>query len=105
MPSVEEYRELLAHHGLLRSANLPPLTAHTMVRGLTFDSRESSPGTLFVCKGAHFVPGYLLDALSRGAVAYVAEQAIPEAGETPSLLVTDIRKAMAVLGNAFYGEA
>lgn len=105
MPRVKDYREMLADNGLLLSAELTPETAEAEVTGLTYDSRESSRGTLFVCKGAHFVPGYLTDALARGAIAYVAERAIPEAGEAPCLLVSDIRKAMAVLGNAFYGEA
>ncbi len=39
------------------------------VSNLTFDSREVTPGTLFVVKGAEFQPKYLVSAVEKGAFA------------------------------------
>ena len=60
----------------------------TEITGLSFDSREVEPGTLFVCKGAGFKQEYLDAAIERGAIAWVSGP--------------DIRRAMAVLSNLFY---
>lgn len=69
---------------------------------LTFDSRAVIPGTLFVCKGAAFREEFLRDAASRGAAAYVAER--PYDVDLPALIVDDVRRAMAVLANRFFGS-
>ena len=73
------------------------------VLGLTYDSRQVSAGTLFVCKGAHFRTEYLQSALNLGAVAYVSETdyGLP----VPCLRVTDVRKAMVSLAEVFYDNA
>ena len=63
----------------------------TEITGLTFDSREVVPGALFICKGSGFKQEYLDAAIERGAAAWVSGP--------------DIRRAMAVLANLFYGEA
>ncbi|MBQ6670796.1 MAG: UDP-N-acetylmuramyl peptide synthase [Firmicutes bacterium] len=60
------------------------------ITGLSCDSRQVSPGTLFVCKGAAFKPEYLQQAIEKGAAAYVAGK--------------DIRRAMAILANMFYDD-
>lgn len=70
---------------------------------VTFDSRAAGQGSLFVCKGSTFRPSYLADAVARGACAYLAERAYPEAG-VPGLVVSDVRKAMARLAVAFFGN-
>lgn len=49
--------------------------------------------TLFICKGAAFRPQYLLDAVKKGAVAYISETKMEV--PVPGLIVKDIRKAMA----------
>ena len=70
-----------------------PLTKEaleTQITGLSCDSRTVAPGTLFVCKGAAFRPEYLTMAIEKGAAAYAAGP--------------QIRRAMAVLANAFYEE-
>ena len=40
---------------------------------LTYDSREVTEGTLFICKGAAFKAEYLDAAIEKGAIAYVSE--------------------------------
>lgn len=98
------------------------------VKGVTYNSMEAAEGTLFVVKGAHFREQYLSDAINKGAVCYVRED--PDAPETAAcsivsdeeaaaagkritdkakascvdIWVRDIRKAMPVIAETFYGK-
>ncbi|MBR0308570.1 MAG: UDP-N-acetylmuramoyl-L-alanyl-D-glutamate--2,6-diaminopimelate ligase [Mogibacterium sp.] len=45
------------------------------VRGVTYNSKEVKEGFLFVAKGAHFKEQYLEDAIAKGAVCFVREDA------------------------------
>jgi len=72
---------------------------------VTYNSREAGRGTAFVCKGAHFKVQYLRDAVNAGSVCYITEQ---EYGlgtdDCPEILVSDIRRAMPVIAESFYGR-
>jgi UDP-N-acetylmuramoyl-L-alanyl-D-glutamate--2,6-diaminopimelate ligase len=76
----------------------------TVVTGVTHDSRQVSPGDLFVAvpgfdrDGRDFIP----DAVRRGAGAVAAEAPL-QAG-VPVVLVTSARRALADLAAAFYGH-
>ena len=103
--------------------------AATEVAGVTYNSKEVKPGYLFVCKGAHFREEYLDEAIKRGAGCYVSEieassdqdacsidAASSSAegasndkvqfaeGEPVAIGVKDIRKAMPVIAETFYGR-
>lgn len=67
---------------------------------LTFNSKDVQNNTLFVCKGANFKRDYLIDAIDKGAIAYVSE--IDYQVNIPLVLVKDIRLSMIDLANAFY---
>ncbi len=74
------------------------------VTDLAFDNRLVKPGTLFFC-----VPGFTRDghdfapdAVSRGAVALVAERELGLG--VPEVVVDDVRAAMAVAAARFYGD-
>ena len=95
-----EYVELLRGEGLLDAEPSKDLQ-FAPVQQLTFDSREAAPGTLFVCKGEAFKPEYLEKAFEAGAFCYVSE--VRYAGEHPVILVSDIRRAMALMAELFYG--
>ena len=92
-------------HGIVRDT-VPPLIIP--ITHLSYDSRNVKAGTLFFCKGAHFEPEYLAQAVKAGAVAYVSEQDYSEflasAGlpEVPILLVREIRPAIADCAALFY---
>jgi len=89
--------------GPLVSKHLAP--ADHVITRVTYDSREVIPGTLFICKGVHFTPDYLQQALERGAVAYLSETAYPEVAADVSIgtiIVSDIRQAIAQAGTLFY---
>ncbi|MEG2000840.1 MAG: acetylglutamate kinase [Evtepia sp.] len=68
---------------------------------ISCDSRAVVPGTLFICKGAHFKVEFLEAAAQNGAVAYLAETQFPNI-PLPCIPVNDVRRAMALLADAFY---
>ena len=95
-----EYVELLRAEDLLDGEPSKELGFET-VRHLTFDSRTCVPGTLFVCKGEGFKPEYLEKAFDAGAFCYVSE--VRYAGGRPAVIVSDIRRAMALMAELFFG--
>ncbi|MDR3294282.1 MAG: UDP-N-acetylmuramoyl-L-alanyl-D-glutamate--2,6-diaminopimelate ligase, partial [Clostridiales Family XIII bacterium] len=112
--ALSEYEALLRREGFLLKSELPEGAAEERITGLSYDSREARPGTLFICKGAHFSAEYLKEALGRGAAGYVSETAYDGAdaadfrradGQSPAVfLVKDMRAALAALANYFYGD-
>lgn len=98
-----DYCALLDSLDLL-SAPLPrTLDLNRAVALVSCNSREVLPGTLFLCKGAHFKAEYLADAAHRGAVAYVSETPYPEVN-LPCILVGDMRRTMAPLAVKYYND-
>lgn len=95
--------ELLRTRGLLTESGLSGTEAG--VTGLTHNSKAVREGMLFICKGARFIPSYLEEARRRGAAVYVSETRYEAAGDMPYLLVSDVRKAMAVLAAFFSRDA
>ena len=115
--TLEEYIQLLKDEEMLLDTNVganePELKdiGKSLVEGLTYNSKEAGPGTLFVCKGATFKAEYLQEAIDRGAVAYVCETPyeVHPAGASegsdarvPAIIVSDIRQAMPALAAKFY---
>ncbi len=68
---------------------------------LSYDSRTVSADTLFFCKGLNFKADYLEKAVASGLEVYVAEQPY-EVPAALGIIVTDIKKAMAILSMTFY---
>ena len=89
--------DLLAEEKLLNSEKI-------IVSGLEFNSKKVKPGTLFICKGANFKKEYLIEAIERGAIGYVAEKNQDVGAEVPYVLVSDIQEAMAPLAEIFYNS-
>lgn len=75
------------------------------IENLTYDSKEVTENTLFICKGAAFKEEYLQEAIKRGAVCYVSEICYESEKEVPHMIVKDIRKAMPILANHFFNSA
>lgn len=78
------------------------------IREIAYDSRRVKPGDLFVAIRGEKVDGnkFAGDAISRGAIAVLSEQAPPDqipAG-FPWVRVTDARKALAISGANYYGR-
>ena len=89
----------VAHSG---SANADPV-----IRGLVYDSRNTSPGELFIAlPGAtHDGHDYLARAIELGAVAVLVDRPVDSLvlGGTVAIQVPDTRRAMGVLATAFFG--
>ena len=102
---LREYIKTLEDAGLLVKAAFGEAGAGLADSGVnyfSYDSRDVEPGTLFLCKGAGFREEYLKAAAEAGASVCVAEKDF--SGVLPCLVVSDVRKAMALLARDYYGE-
>lgn len=98
-----DYVQLLLRHDLLADKGPVHADLTAPVSLVSCDSQVVIPHTLFVCKGARFKEDYLRQAMDSGAFVYVSETAYPDI-PLPCLRVTDIRQAMGLLADQFYGH-
>ncbi|MFV0557261.1 MAG: UDP-N-acetylmuramoyl-L-alanyl-D-glutamate--L-lysine ligase [Enterococcus sp.] len=105
--SIEKIRELLIQEKLLKEFVSPdgwhltiPTSFSTSITKLSYDSRKVDAQTLFFCKGLAFKEDFLVGAVNNGVKVYVSEQ--PYEVAAVGIIVTDIRKAMAILAMHFY---
>ena len=98
---LSEYKELLDKENLLVFYKIPE--KDIKIEQVTCDTRElSGEPAIFFCKGAHFKKEYLDDALLSGAAAYISEKEYRT--DIPRLIVSDVRKAMALVGCFHYNN-
>lgn len=97
--SLADYVQCLKEAGLLAEYDLKGQDG-TTVTNLTYNSKDASEGTLFICKGAAFKEDYLTEAARKKAAAYVSEKKYST--DIPYVCVTDIRKAMPFLADRFF---
>jgi len=83
---------------------LPAAAAGLPVRAVTYDSRRAQTGSLFVAVKGQRADGmdFAQDAISRGAVAVVAEASPVRPAAVPWQIVKDARLALALLADVFY---
>ncbi len=101
--TLGEHIQLLQKHALLADTSVVIPDPERIVNLVSCDSQHVVPGTLFICKGAHFKEQYLQDAVRKGAMVYLAETPY-ENTPAPCIRVTNIRHAMAVLADYFYNH-
>ncbi|MGO3790975.1 MAG: UDP-N-acetylmuramoyl-L-alanyl-D-glutamate--L-lysine ligase [Enterococcus gilvus] len=106
MLTLTQIQELLEKEHLLREFITPTtwtLTApfEKTLKNLSYDSRNVDSDTLFFCKGNNFQQRFLEQALADGLTCYISEQPYEVSTEL-AIIVTDIRKALAILSMAFY---
>jgi acetylglutamate kinase len=99
--TLGEHIQLLWKHGLLSDPAAAIPQPERTVTLVSCDSQDVVPGTLFICKGAHFKAQYLRDAVAKGAMAYLAETPYEDVA-APCIPVTDVRRAMALLADYYY---
>ena len=87
--TLGEYVKLLEEKGMLAEYNLQGKDGEE-IKLLTYDSREVTQGTLFICKGAAFKAEYLKNSMNQGAVCYVSEKKYELEKEVPYILVKGI---------------
>lgn len=93
---------LLREHDLYRGTTAP-LAAETTFADLGYDSRKIGADGLFVCKGLNFSSQYLQQAVANGASAYLAEQDYHDQVTVPGILVSDVRKALSLAAQLYFG--
>ena len=93
----EDYLKRLQDKGLVTEYSG---SVNGKIEFLCCDSKKAVPGSMFVCKGNHFKPEYLSDAVSRGAVCYVSEK--DHGADIPHILVSDVRAALAELSDMYF---
>ena len=91
-----DYIQLLQRKNLQLEFSGAPLTREVSL--VSCDSRQVVPGTLFICKGAHFKVEFLQSAKEQGAFAYLSEKRYDQV-DLPCILVSDVRLAMALLAD------
>ena len=99
--TLNDYIALLEERSLLAAPVPADMDRSAPVELVSYDSREVVPGTLFLCKGAHFKAEFLQMAQEKGAIAYVSEKPYPES-PLPCLLVSGMRSTIAPLADRFY---
>lgn len=99
--TLSDYAALLEGGSLLAQPIPRGLDRDAAVALVSYDSREVVPGTLFLCKGAHFKAEFLEAARRKGALAYVSQTPFPQVA-LPCIHVTDMRRAIAPLADLFY---
>ena len=99
--TLNDYISLLEREGLLAAPLPADLDREQPIALVSCDSRTVVPGTLFVCKGAHFKAEFLDMAQSRGAAAYASEKRWPDS-PLPCILLADLRRAMALMADLCY---
>jgi UDP-N-acetylmuramyl-tripeptide synthetase len=98
---IAEITMILKEHHLLKQIVNNVKGDHQKITGVKYDSRHAVANDLFFCKG-NFKPDYLKVAQDKGATVYIAEQQFEEVPMMCGIIVTDVTKAMALIGAAFY---
>ena len=93
--NLKKYIELLKEKNLLVENNISEEENNKTVEHLTYNSKDIKNGTLFICKGNNFKAEYLEEAIKKGIIVYVSE--IKYNKDKPYIIVSDVRKALAVL--------
>lgn len=103
-----DYLRMFENNHLVSKYELSSQNKRDIIKYISSNSKDVRPGTLFVCKGAHFSINYLKEALNDGAICYISEKKydvqLPDGSDVPYILVTDIRKAMPLLADYYYNR-
>lgn len=93
---IENIINVLKEHNLLKEYNVK----NDSFSYVTYNSKDVIDNTLFICKGFNFKYDYLVNAKENGASIYVSE--IKYDIDMDYIVVTNIRRAMSLIGQEFY---
>ena len=74
------------------------------ITDITYNSKACTQGSAFFVKGANFKAEYVIDAVNNGASVVIADKEY-DAHDAGLIVVKDIRQAMVVAAEAFFGKA
>ena len=82
-----------------------PKNCDVEIDGAYCDSRLVKPGSLFICKGAHFKPEFLTSAIENGAIACIADESFGiKMTSVPLISTENIRQAQAIASKLAWGK-
>ncbi len=99
---IQKYLDILKHNNLIIECSQNLIT-DLPIDHITYNSKDVTRNTMFVCKGLAFKEDYLHDAIKNGAICYVSEKKYN--CDIPYILVKDVRKSMAYLAKTIYNNA
>lgn len=98
--TLKEYVQRLMEHQLVVSQSLSHETGATIVDKISYNSKEVTKNTLFVCKGNNFKEEYLDMAIDNGALAYIS--LVDYNKSVPCILVNNIHNSLSLVSNIFF---
>ncbi len=114
MKKLSEYLKMLSELGICAGDNSISADFDIEIKDVSYNSKKARQGTLFICKGAGFRQEYLMDAIEKGAAAFVCEAGSkvsrawsedPELGAIPHIVVTDMRRAISKISALFFDRS
>lgn len=90
----------------LEAATWPKALAALEITGIQYDSRVIEPGEMFCAVPGFHTDGHLYcgEAVARGARALLVERPVAHPPEVAMVQVPDVRRAMAMVADRFYGS-
>ncbi len=103
---LSDVLKILQEKNLIIASKTKEEDLGTIVRYVSFNSKDVEYNSLFICKGSHFDKKYLDDAIKEGAFAYLSESKYEDLSDDISyIIVSDIRKAMAYIAEIYTNYA
>lgn len=102
---LKDYINILEKENLIEAINLQTESEkllNTTIEKVGHNSKEVVPNTLYICKGLNYKPEYLQEAISNGAMIYIAENQNATVADFPHVIVKDIRKTLAAVSSMYY---
>lgn len=96
---LSDYYNLLKENNLIKDSSLKN---DPLISNISYNSKEVTENTLFICKGSHFKEEYLSAAINQGAVCYIAEEIHTK--DCSYITVNDLRKSIALITNMFFED-
>jgi len=100
----EDIIKLLEEQNCVVKTSVYEKNKNLEILDITYDSRTCTKNSAFFAKGMNFKREYVLDAVKNGAILVITEKEY-EAVEAGIIVVKDIRKAMVVVAEKYFGQA
>lgn len=100
--SIEFYIGEVKKHGLLKADFTEKILLNRIIEKVSYNSKDISENTLFVCKGAAFKEEYLDMAIQGGACVYLSE--IDYQKDIPCILVNNIQNALSIVSGVYFNH-
>lgn len=100
--TLKDYIDILEKENLIDEIVVKDLNLSTPISQIAHNSKNVTANTLYICKGIKYKPEYLAEALTNGAMVYVAERENVSQPDFPHIVVNNIRKSLAAISTLFY---